>query len=50
MEDANPDKEITCDACNKTIHAIKCAKLTISRSEISCLTAKDRRVKYVCMC
>lgn len=45
-EDANTNKEIICDSCKQTIHAIKCAGLT--RGEISCLTAKDRRIKYLC--
>lgn len=45
-EDAYSDKEIVCDGCKQTIHAIKCAQLT--RSEVACLTAKDRRIKYVC--
>ncbi|KAK4882990.1 hypothetical protein RN001_006309 [Aquatica leii] len=44
-DNVNADKEISCDKCKLPLHST-CSGL--SRSEIQCVFAKDRRVSYFC--
>lgn len=44
-ESLTPDKEISCDLCRKFIHST-CSGL--SRLEIQCLKAKDRKLTFYC--